>query len=86
MPIICEAAVTNVQIATLRFANPRARHERQWIGRKSVRLPSAARRRRCATAPFPPSLRLRSTFSRSPTADRSRVKRCECLRHFNMPK
>jgi hypothetical protein len=31
--------------------------------RKSGVLPSAARRRRCAPAPFPPSLRLRFTSS-----------------------
>ena len=41
---------------------PRARHERQWIGRKRGGLPSATRRRRCAPTPFPPSLRLRYTF------------------------
>jgi hypothetical protein len=31
---------------------PRARHERQWIGRISGGLPSAARRRRCAPTAF----------------------------------
>jgi len=41
----------------------RARHERNSVGRISGRLPSAARRRRCAPAPFPPSLRLRFTPS-----------------------
>ena len=42
--------------------------------RKSGGLPSAARRRRCAPAPFPSRLSaLRSTCSRSPTADRSLI-------------
>ena len=40
----------------------RARHERQFNGHISGRLPSAARQRRCAPASFPPSLRLRCTF------------------------
>jgi len=44
-------------------AKPRARHERQLIGRNSGGLPSAARRRRCAPTPISPSLRLRYTSS-----------------------
>ena len=52
------------------------RAERNGVGRNSGRLPSAARRRRCASAPFPPSLRLRSTFStrRPQTEASSRLK------------
>jgi hypothetical protein len=43
---------------------PRARHERASAKcRISGGLPSAARQRRCAPTPFPPSLRLRSTVS-----------------------
>jgi hypothetical protein len=71
-------AVTNARIAAphgrsvgplparpcpCRSAKPRARHKRRWIGRISGGLPSAARRRCCAPAPFQPSLRLRFTAS-----------------------
>jgi hypothetical protein len=55
--------VTNAQIATLRFANRALVTSGNGVGRYSGGLPSAARRRRCAPTPFPPSLRLRSTVS-----------------------
>jgi hypothetical protein len=41
----------------------RARHERQWLGRISGRLPSAVGGGVALRTPFPPSLRLRSTVS-----------------------
>jgi len=45
-------------------AKPPARHERPAaLCGKSGGLPSAARRRRCASTSFQPSLRLRSTVS-----------------------
>jgi hypothetical protein len=65
--VAAAAAVTNARFAALHglpvapypprrrpfhSAKPRARHERQWIGRISGGLPSAARRRRCAPASF----------------------------------
>jgi hypothetical protein len=54
--------VTNAQIATLRFANRALVTSGNGVGRYSGGLSSAARRRRCAPTPFPPSLRLRATF------------------------
>jgi hypothetical protein len=78
MPIICEPAVTNARIASFhglsvgRMPLVHARSTMQnralvtsgnFVGRNSGGLPSAARRRRCAPTPFPPSLRLRSTVS-----------------------
>jgi hypothetical protein len=75
---LLESAVTNARFASFHglsvasyasrprpfhSAKPRARHERHRVGRVSGGLPSAARRRRCAPTPFPPSLRLRSTVS-----------------------
>jgi len=72
-----QSAVTNAPFAPLhgppvallpfddaRSAAQTARSSRAAIitHRMSGRLPSAARRRRCVPAPFPPSLRLHSTF------------------------
>ena len=93
-------AVTNARFASLHglpvallpsrrrpfhSANPRARHERQWSGRNSGGLPSAARRRalRSGCVSLCASLRLRSTVSRSPTADRSHI-RTHCVLRFKL--
>ena len=65
----------------------RARHERQWDWpqqrRASVCGSAAALRSGCDS--LNAALRSPLHFPRSPAADRSRVKRCESLRHLIMP-